>query len=119
MVGTLLGPAEWPPALEIAARMLGSGKSRGYCLEMICADFLAVLVLTRTTPRYYSLPCTVTFVFSLRRINVDFWSPVMPSSQSARGFSLMPPSTSGCVVRCSSAIIVSCVVILRIFTSTT
>jgi len=28
-------------ALEIAARMLGSNKSRGYCLEMICADFLA------------------------------------------------------------------------------
>jgi len=28
-------------ALEIAARMLGSDKSRGYCLETICADFLA------------------------------------------------------------------------------
>ncbi len=28
-------------AIEIAARMLGSDKSRGYCLEMICADFLA------------------------------------------------------------------------------
>jgi hypothetical protein len=28
-------------ALEITARMLGSDKSRGYCLEMICADFLA------------------------------------------------------------------------------
>jgi hypothetical protein len=28
-------------ALEIAARMLGSDRSRGYCLEMICADFLA------------------------------------------------------------------------------
>lgn len=28
-------------ALEIAARMLGSDKSRGYCLEMICADFLS------------------------------------------------------------------------------
>src|ERR1051325_1665414 len=28
-------------ALEIAGRMLGSDKSRGYCLEMICADFLA------------------------------------------------------------------------------
>jgi hypothetical protein len=28
-------------ALEIAAFMLGSDKSRGYCLEMICADFLA------------------------------------------------------------------------------
>ena len=28
-------------ALEIAGRMLGTDKSRGYCLEMICADFLA------------------------------------------------------------------------------
>ena len=28
-------------ALETAARMLGSDKSRGYSLEMICADFLA------------------------------------------------------------------------------
>ncbi|MFZ0465344.1 MAG: hypothetical protein WAL78_06530 [Candidatus Acidiferrales bacterium] len=28
-------------ALEIAGLMLGTNKSRGYCLEMICADFLA------------------------------------------------------------------------------
>jgi hypothetical protein len=28
-------------ALETATLMLGSDKSRGYCLEMICADFLA------------------------------------------------------------------------------
>jgi hypothetical protein len=28
-------------ALETAARMLGSDRSRGYCLEMICADLLA------------------------------------------------------------------------------
>ncbi len=28
-------------AIETAALMLGSDKSRGYCLEMICADFLA------------------------------------------------------------------------------
>jgi len=28
-------------ALEAAALMIGSDKSRGYCLEMICADFLA------------------------------------------------------------------------------
>jgi hypothetical protein len=28
-------------AIETAARMLGTDKSRGYCLEMICADFLA------------------------------------------------------------------------------
>jgi hypothetical protein len=28
-------------AIEPAALMLGSDRSRGYCLEMICADFLA------------------------------------------------------------------------------
>ena len=28
-------------ALEAAALMIGSDKSRGYCLEMICADFVA------------------------------------------------------------------------------
>ena len=28
-------------ARETAAWMLGSDRSRGYCLEMICADFLA------------------------------------------------------------------------------
>jgi hypothetical protein len=28
-------------ALETAGLMLGTDKSRGYCLEMICADFLA------------------------------------------------------------------------------
>ncbi len=28
-------------ALETAALMLGTDKSRGYCLEMICANFLA------------------------------------------------------------------------------
>jgi hypothetical protein len=28
-------------AIETAALMLGTDKSRGYCLEMICTDFLA------------------------------------------------------------------------------
>jgi hypothetical protein len=27
--------------METAALMLGTDKSRGYCMEMICADFLA------------------------------------------------------------------------------
>jgi hypothetical protein len=38
-------------ALEIAARMLGSDKSRGYCLEMICADFLAGAQIDTETGR--------------------------------------------------------------------
>ena len=37
-------------ALETAARMLGSDKSRGYCLEMICADFLAGATLENGNP---------------------------------------------------------------------
>jgi hypothetical protein len=28
-------------ALNIATRMVGTEKSRGYCLELVCADFLA------------------------------------------------------------------------------
>jgi hypothetical protein len=34
-----------------AARMLGSDKSRGYCLEMICADFLAGAHAEDESPR--------------------------------------------------------------------
>jgi hypothetical protein len=37
-------------ALETAALMLGSDKSRGYCLEMICADFLAGASLETGNP---------------------------------------------------------------------
>jgi len=50
-------------AIETAGLMLGSDKSRGYCLEMICADFLAGAhidgsnpeVLLQSLSRYYSL----------------------------------------------------------------
>lgn len=38
-------------ALETAALMLGTDNSRGYCLEMICADFLAGANLENGTPR--------------------------------------------------------------------
>jgi hypothetical protein len=37
-------------ALETAALMLGTDKSRGYCLEMICADFLAGAALETERP---------------------------------------------------------------------
>ena len=37
-------------AVETAALMLGTDKSRGYCLEMICADFLAGADLRRQEP---------------------------------------------------------------------
>jgi hypothetical protein len=37
-------------AIETAALMLGSDKSRGYCLEMICADFVAGASLDGSNP---------------------------------------------------------------------
>ena len=37
-------------ALETASLMLGTDKSRGYCLEMICADFLAGANLDNGNP---------------------------------------------------------------------
>ena len=48
-------------ALETAAMMLGSDKSRGYCLEMICADFIAGASLENHSPE--ALLHAVTRVF--------------------------------------------------------
>jgi hypothetical protein len=47
-------------ALETAALMLGTDKSRGYCFEMICADFLAGSNLQEEEPE--------TLILSLRRL---------------------------------------------------
>jgi hypothetical protein len=42
-------------ALETASLMLGSQKARGYCLEMICADFLAGANLGETNSGAFSI----------------------------------------------------------------
>ena len=47
-------------AIDTAALMLGSDKSRGYCLEMICADFLAGAHLENGNPEM--------LLFSMRRL---------------------------------------------------
>jgi hypothetical protein len=47
-------------ALETVALMLGTDKSRGYCLEMICADFLGGVSLENQDPR--------ALLFSIRRL---------------------------------------------------
>jgi hypothetical protein len=41
LLQALLEPAVVEKAIETAVLMLGADKSRGYCHEMICADFLA------------------------------------------------------------------------------
>jgi len=50
-------------ALEIAGLMLGRTDSRGYCLEMICADFLAGANLEGNSPK--SLLLAMIRLFSL------------------------------------------------------
>ena len=65
-------------AVETAALMLGSDKSRGYCLEMICADFLAGAsmdgnnpeILLQSISRYYQFlpgPQQETFLSEVSR----------------------------------------------------
>jgi hypothetical protein len=54
-------------ALETAALMLGSDKSRGYCLEMICADFLAGVSLETGNQD--------ALVFSLTRLVIGLPKP--------------------------------------------
>jgi hypothetical protein len=53
-------------AIETAALMLGSDRSRGYCLEMICADFLAGANLDQPDPEMLLYSMTRFFKF-LRR----------------------------------------------------
>ena len=50
-------------ALETAALMLGSDRSRGYCLEMICADFLAGANLDGGDPDVLVRTLTSSFQF--------------------------------------------------------
>jgi hypothetical protein len=66
-------------AIETAALMLGSDKSRGYCLEMICADFLAGAHLQEDgnaetlylafTRLYAMLPVTLQKRFAIEQEN--------------------------------------------------
>ena len=50
-------------AIETAAVMLGTDKSRGYCLEMICADFLAGANLDNGDPQMLLRSITRFFRF--------------------------------------------------------
>ena len=58
-------------ALETACLMLGTDKSLGYCLEMICADFLAGANIGEENPE--------ALLFSLRRVY-----ELLPCEQQSR-----------------------------------
>jgi hypothetical protein len=71
-------------AIETAALMLGSDKSRGYCLEMICADFLAGTSIDGSNHRSCCnpSPATTSFCPAHNRKLFDLRSPGRPREQN-------------------------------------
>jgi hypothetical protein len=61
-------------AIETAALMLGSDRSRGYCLEMICADFLAGANLDNGDPEMLLFSMTRFFRFLPEKQQQQFLS---------------------------------------------
>jgi hypothetical protein len=62
-------------AIETAELMLGSDKSRGYCLEMICADFLAGANLENENPEVHLRAALRFFKFLPARKDRHFCTP--------------------------------------------
>jgi len=59
-------------AIDRAALMLGSDKARGYCLEMICADFLAGTHIENGDPKILLFSCFGSSAFCLHRRSNSF-----------------------------------------------
>jgi len=82
-------------AIETAALMLGSDKSRGYCLEMICADFLAGANLDSGQPDV--LLSSMARLFEVlpgeqRQSFIELITEKHHESNSGKEFSPPPPS---------------------------
>jgi hypothetical protein len=67
-------------AIETAGLMLGTDKSRGYCLEMICADFLAGANLDSGNPDVLLMSITRFFRFLLPQQQKSFLESVKQAS---------------------------------------
>jgi hypothetical protein len=64
-------------ALETAALMLGTDKSRGYCLEMICADFVAGADLENQGPSAMTSSLRRLFSFIPQHLRDEFLSEMV------------------------------------------
>jgi hypothetical protein len=65
-------------AIETAGLMLGSDRSRGYCLEMICADFLAGANLDNGDPETLLFSMTRFFNLLPRQQQQAFLRQIVP-----------------------------------------
>ena len=68
-------------AVETAALMLGSDKSRGYCLEMICADFLAGAHAASGDPEILVHALVRSFMLLDEEQKVEFLGRIEPHGQ--------------------------------------
>jgi hypothetical protein len=68
-------------AIETAALMLGSDKSRGYCLEMICADFLAGAHATSGDPEILVNALARSFMLLNAEQKLEFLGRIEPHGQ--------------------------------------
>jgi hypothetical protein len=67
-------------AIETAALMLGSDRSRGYCLEMICADFLAGANLDNGDPETLLFSMKKFFGFLSEPQKQEFLQSILPGA---------------------------------------
>ena len=67
-------------ALETAALRLGSDRSRGYCLEMICGDFLAGANLDNQNPETLLFSTTRFFRFLPHQHQQAFLQEMLPTA---------------------------------------
>jgi hypothetical protein len=93
--------------LESAELMLGSDKSRGYCLEMICADFLGRAHLENGNPTVLLCSMLRLFRFLPTVQKEEFLSeitePARPVCQNSRELAWAPTVISSFGGRCLSA----------------
>jgi hypothetical protein len=66
------GKVRFPIRTRIAALMLGSDRSRGYCLEMICVDFRAGANLDNGNPEMLLFSMTRFFKFLPEELRQTF-----------------------------------------------
>ena len=77
-------------AIETAALMLGSDKSRGYCLEMICADFLAGANLDLGNPQMLLYSAQRFFNFLSAQQKQEFLAQLGPHEPNSTKVSGRP-----------------------------
>jgi len=77
-------------AIETAGLMLGTDKSRGYCLEMICADFLAGANLGNDNPDILLQSITRFFKFLSEQERKTFLKCVGRANCEYRGSEKIP-----------------------------